>query len=254
LLDVEEFIVFNYKGKQEIPLNYDSREENVRTKDDIIAARTASSPIRDRLPLLQDHVTVADFLASERIRNCIRMPGLEFGATEFDVQYQEPAAKHLLTLIQRQFGRKQGTWTRTIVDLSAAKSVGWQQVANEHNCHLQLCGFNGKLDATDYISSLIRFHRHSVGSLETFVETQWGSDHKVTLKDYRNATDDFIPYGDDHETMLPWLDWYIAKVGGNLAKELLFDPLVKAYQEMEKIQPVMEREIEKAELANMDEE
>ena len=53
-------IVFNYKGRpQENPVRFDSKEPDVRTQDDIIQARTETSPIRDRLLSLSEKVMIA---------------------------------------------------------------------------------------------------------------------------------------------------------------------------------------------------
>jgi hypothetical protein len=253
VVDPEEFVVFNYKGKQENPVTFDSREEGVRTKDDIIQTRTESSPIRDRLPLLQDRVTIRDFLFHEQaqIQKCLFMPGLEMGPKDFGTgQHDAAVSDNLLTIRQRQFGCKKGTWTKSLLDVSKSSAFGWQQVVSAHNANLPLCGKNGHLDATDYISALIRFHRYKVGSMEAFFDHHTGETTDETLVHlYKNETDDFEPYGDDHDSMMSWVTWFVDKVGEKAAKELLADPLAKAYADMEKHRAVLKEAKEEAQSA-----
>lgn len=217
-----EFVVFNYKGPQENPVKFDSKEVGIRTKDDIIQTRTENSPIRVRLPLLSEKVTIVDFLIDENITRCVRMPGLEMGPREFG----SDDGPQLLTIRQREFGMKCGTWVKVIVDVSLP--YFWKKVDSIHN--LPICGSNGKLEATDFISALVRFHRYKIGALETFVEQYSTQNHVVQL--YKNITDDFEPFGDDHGTMAPWVDWFLEKVGPKTAEELLFLPLAQAYSEI----------------------
>lgn len=225
LVDPSEFILFNYKGPQENPVKYDSREAEVRTKDDIIEARTESSPIRDRLPGLFEKVTIADFLANEQnLIKCVRMPGLDIGPREFG----DKDGAQLLTTRQREFGVKRGTWVKVIVDVSL--DAKWKRVESTHN--LPICGWNGRLKATDYIASLLRFHRFDIGTLETFVEHHPSDNNVIEL--YKNVTEDFEPFGDDHGTLTPWVDWFVEKVGKEDAEKLLFLPLAKAYTEIRK--------------------
>jgi hypothetical protein len=252
VVDPEEFVVFNYKGKQENPVKFDSREEGVRTKDDIIQTRTESSPIRDRLPLLQDRVTVRDFLFNEKehIQKCLRMPGLEMGPKDFGIGQHDAVSENLLTIRQRQFGCKKGTWTKSLLDVSKSNAFGWQQVDSAHNANLPLCGKNGHMDATDYISALIRFQRYKVGSMETYFDHHDGETTDETLmRLYKSETDDFEPYGDDHDSMMPWVAWFVDKVGEKAAKELLADPLAKAYTDMETRLPVLKEAKEEAQSA-----
>jgi hypothetical protein len=218
VLHPSDFVVFNYKGPQENPVKFDSREIGVRTKDDIIHMRTETSPIRRRLPPLTDRVTIADFLKQENISTCIRMPGLEMGPREFSNE------NHLLTLRQREYGVKKGTWVKVMVDVKSPHT--WRKVNSIHN--LPICGSNGRLEATDYISSLLRFHHFRLGSLESFAE-KYPMDANI-IHMYKNASDDFEPYGDDHGSLNPWLDWFVTKVGKRKADELLFSPLNHAYK------------------------
>ncbi|KAI2508382.1 hypothetical protein MHU86_6056 [Fragilaria crotonensis] len=219
VLHPSDFVVFNYKGPQENPVKFDSKEPDVRTKDDIIQARTETSPIRDRLPVLSEKVTIADFLHGEKLTKCVRMPGLEIGPREFGTDEGAP----LLTMRQREFGVKKGTWVKVMVD--ASLPVHMKKIDSIHN--LPMCGWNGRLEATDYISSLIRFHFFKIGSLETYVEKH--SMDPDAVHTYKNVSDEFEPMGDDHGTLTPWVDWFVDKVGKADADELLFIPLTKAY-------------------------
>jgi hypothetical protein len=58
--------------------------------------------------------------------------------------------------------------------------------------------------------SLLQFHHFRIGTLESFVE-KYPNDPNV-IHSYKNVSDEYEPFGDDHGTLNPWVDWFIFKV------------------------------------------
>jgi len=286
--EVDEFLTFNYKGLKEDHLRYEAREEGIRTKEDIIKARTQQSPLRNQLPFLSDQVTIADYIESSGhdFGNCIVLPVLNFSSVESaewsasssplsSEQEDENGNNNnngatttsstgiptnvvdkLMTVRQRKFGRKEGMFTRTLLDVSSVPptNVHYQAVESEHNPNSAICPPNGKYETTDYIASLFRLNKYVIGSLEAFVERETvatGDNHATTegkqqqkkneredelsLEHFENATNAFKAYGyTDAQEMSPWIEWFVKTVGGpKVAKKLLFDPLEKAHKELD---------------------
>ena len=238
--EVDEFITFNYKGLKEDPLLYDATEAGIRTKEDIIQSRTEHSPLRNQLPLLSDQVTIADYLQTHDFGNCIVLPALNFSSVEASElerdQMPSSSLNKLMTIRQRKFGRKEGMFTRTLLDISKVNDNSFEpkMVESEHNANNRVCDKNGKYETTDYIAALFRLNKYVIGSLEAFVEHESTGEDGLSLEHFENATMMFNAYGyTDQVEMSPWVDWFVEKFGLKDAKKMLFDPLEKAHKELD---------------------
>ena len=233
--DADEFAIFNYIHKDEDPNLYDSIVRDVRTKENITTAREKYAPVRNRLPALQEHVTIADFIHGEQKEKCYRLPSLKFSAHQARIGRVElsPSAELLVSLVQHRTGPKEGLYSKTILDVSQleAEFLDYERVDSVHNPNRLICGDNGiSGSGTDYIASVLRLNRHAAGSAEQYAES--GGDFRGSKPFERFLTDQhFDPVGENSDNDY-WIDWFIKKVGLVNAEKLLFKPLLTRHKEM----------------------
>jgi hypothetical protein len=229
--DSDEFTIFNYVHKDENPNLYDTTVDNVLTKEGIDASRTKYAPVRQRLPPLEEHVTIADFIHGEKKEKCYQLPSLKFSAHQDKMTRVElpPSAALLVTLLQHRTGRKEGVFSKAIVDVSQLES-DFSHDASVDGSSRHFCDVNGvSASGTDYISSVLRVNHYMAGSAEQYAErnVDFVEDDFVRFLTDRN----FDPVGVNRDLDY-WIDWFIKNVGMALAEKLLFKPLLRTHKEM----------------------
>jgi hypothetical protein len=238
MTDSDEFLVYNYiHADEENVTNY----ELVRgvTKEKVDETRRKMIPRRRRLPALDRHVTVADWLAVENgNRRCWKLTGLPMssydsrkGLIDHDVP-QGVNASHLMTLRFRKSGLRRGNFSKVFLDVSwgTMDLYAKDDVQNIHNPQKRICGLNGHTGSNaDYIASVFRINHYSSGSLESHVER--ANDRRSPNKNvsfHRFQSRNIDPVFEDDDVR-PWIQWFIDKVGIMEAKRLLVDPMKEAY-------------------------
>jgi hypothetical protein len=214
----------------ENPNRYDTVEEDVRTKDEVDRARRDYASVRSRLPPLEEHVTVADFIYGEgRGAKCFRLPSLNFSAHQDRVERVElpPSANLLVTLSQHRIGIKGGKFSKTLLDVTKVdeESLHYSFVDSVHNPNRKLCGYNGRSGSgADYIASPLRLNHYVAGSFEQYFER--ANDFRGNSIDRYLGERNFRPSGENKDIDY-WIDWFIQKVNMRDAENLLFKPLLK---------------------------
>ena len=239
LIDSDEFLIYNYRhAREENTSLYDSTRKGFNRLD-IERHRNEVAIIRDRLPPLDRRVTVADFLVNEAIpKPCIKMPGLQFSSQESDQPIlvsnydNDNTTNLLLTLRQRQTGPREGLFSKTMINVSFGSwsHYTFGNVVNVHNPNHLVCGNNGNSGSrADYIASIFRINHYKAGTLQAFLERSGDrrQGNMSLLERFRARDIEPILYDDD---IVPWVSWFVDKVGVQLANELLFDPLLEAYR------------------------
>jgi hypothetical protein len=229
--DSDEFTIFNYIHKDEDPNLDDTTANNPLTKEHINASRTENSPVRQRLPPLEEHVTIADFIHGEKKETCYRLPSLKFSAHQDTMTRVElpPSAALLVTLLQHRTGPKEGVFSRAIVDVSQMEAdyLHYSRVDGtiSHFCDVEGASDNG----TEYMSSVLRVNHYVAGSPEHYAErnVDFVEDDFVRFLTDRN----FNPVGVNRDIDY-WIDWFIKNVGMALAEKLLFKPFLRTHKEM----------------------
>ncbi|KAI2501200.1 hypothetical protein MHU86_13274 [Fragilaria crotonensis] len=238
MTDSDEFLVYNYiHVDQEDETNY----ELVRgsSTQDVDALRRKMIPKRKRLPALERHVTVADWLSVENgIRRCWKLTGLPMSSYDSDeglMDHDVPKginASHLMTLRFRKVGLRRGNFSKTLLDVSwgAMDQYTKDDVQNIHNPQKRICGLNGHSGSNaDYLASVFRINHYSSGSLESHVERandRRSSNQNITFS--RFQTRNVFPVHEDDDVR-PWIKWFVDKVGIDEAIRLLADPMKDAY-------------------------
>ncbi|KAI2496644.1 hypothetical protein MHU86_17847 [Fragilaria crotonensis] len=192
LTDSDEFLLFNYKHhKQEDTKVYDSLKRGV-DKEDIDKERKRIAPFRERLPSLELRATIADFIHQEKLRTkCIIFPGIQFTSYESsrDKVFQGVPADvnpyHLMTLRHRKAGPREGSFSKTMIDVSQGvlEDYTMETNINVHVPNKLLCGTNGYSGSgKDYISSIFRLHHYRTGTWESFIERAADRRAKMTVE------------------------------------------------------------------------
>lgn len=229
--DSDEFAIFNYIHKDEDPSLYDTTPNNALTKEEIAASRTKNAPVRQRLPPLEEHVTIADFIHGEKKEKCYQLPSLKFSAHQDKMTRVElpPSAALLVSLLQHRTSRKEGVFSKAIVDVSQMEA-DFLHNSSVDDTSSHFCDFNGVSDSgTDYISSVLRVNHYRAGSAEQYAER---NEDFVEADFVRFLTDRiFDPVGVNHDLDY-WIDWFIKNVGMALAEKLLFKPFLRTHKEM----------------------
>jgi hypothetical protein len=238
--DSDEFLIFNYPHEDEDPKLYDTIESGVRTEQDIKSSRVKSKPARDRLPRLQEHVTIADFVHGEEKEKCYRLPSLNFSAHQDEMKRLElsPSANLLVSLLQHRTGRKEGIFSKALLDVTvvATDIITWGRVDSVHSPNRRICGYNGKSGSgADYMASVLRINHYVAGSVEQYSERR--SDFRGSYLNRFVNERHFEPVGVNNDIDY-WIDWFIQKVGMADAENLLFKPLLRANKELAHIPQV----------------
>ena len=231
VVDIDEFVGFNYKGAAEDPKRYDIVDLKQFSKPDIIEMREHNEPIRSRLPDLERRVTVADFLTSlvaeetGNVTKCLFLPTLNYTSPLEDGGTSK-RAQNLVTVRNSEFGRKEGLWSRAVLNLESApsKQLSWRYLETVRNPNHFICGRNGKLGrGADYISSLLRVNRYPRGTMESIAESGGFQTRSSVVSEFERAGD-FEVYG--HDTKIqPWVGWFEDSAGSDAAASLLWEPL-----------------------------
>jgi hypothetical protein len=256
--DVDEFLAPNYVGPHENASVYDTLRKGW-TREDIDAERRRVKPQREALLPMTKKVTILEVLQTyNNSMPCVLFPQLKFSSYE---SYQGTPSilssslinqsRLLLTTRFRFHGPKAGNFSKAMVYLTAEgkqyNSFLGKAYQSIHNPHKGYCGYVGKTGSgADYISSLLRVNHYGSGSIESLLERP--SDYRIT----DNATfEDFFrarniwPVG-RNEDIVPWVDWFIEKVGVAEAKRLLFQPLKRTYEEFSNFSfPELTNELQK---------
>ena len=240
MTDSDEFLVYNYiHADQEDDTNYELKRGT--TKDMIDGKRRKMIPMRQRLPELQQHVTVADWLNVENGASvCWKLTGLpmsSYDSAEELTHHEVPngiSASHLTTLRFRKAGVRRGDFSKSLLDVSWGRMNQYtnQEVQNIHNPQKRICGVNGQTGSNaDYLASVFRINHYSSGSLESHVERakdRRSNNKNITFSRFQSRNVEPVYEDDD---VRPWIQWFVDKVGLDEAKRLLVDPLKKAYDE-----------------------
>ena len=236
--DTDELIIFNYIHKDEDPSLYGSSEALNQTlsQQNTDAARSRSAPIRRRLPPLEEHVTIADFIHAEDRVNCYRLPSLNFSAHQDEMARVElpPAANVLLSLVQHRTGPMDGLHGSIILDVSKveSESLNYPRLVNMDNPNTRAWNCSGVSGSPiDYIDSVLRINHYAAGSAERYAENV---DDGTKVEEIFLTRHHFNPIGENRDTDY-WLDWFIKKVGIAEANRLLFKPIVGINQELSHI-------------------
>ena len=239
LTDSDEFLLYNY-----IHLEHEKEDSYLLVEQeeqaDLDAARRRLASFRRRLPPLTQRVTIADYMAQERIpkpNTCFKFPGLMMSSYD-DFQGTPPASyinsDHLMTLRYPLAGPRQGNFSKTMIDVSFGSMDLYTRgnMFNIHTPNTRTCGKNGYTGSrADYMSSLFRINHYSSGTLETFVER--AADRRAaSLSLNRFLSRNVEPSIRDIDIQ-PWLDWFLDKVGEEDAKRLLVNPMKEAYEAMD---------------------
>ena len=235
--DSDEYLMFNYPHpKEEDYTLYDSMKRGVVEKD-IDHERKRWRPYRNRLPSMDMRVTVADYIHNEKIPlKCIMFPGLQFTSYESkreDLFKNIPEGvnpNHLTTLRYVKAGRREGEFSKTMVDVSngVLDDFTMENNMNVHVPNKVLCGMNGQTGSRqDYIASLFRLHHYRTGSWESFIER--AADRRANMTEERFMERNIEPKIIDDD-IRPWIGWFVEKVGINEARRLLIQPLAAAYE------------------------
>jgi hypothetical protein len=236
-LDTDEFLIYNYLHDNEDASVFLHDGETYR--NETIRARNQTRFIRTFLPTL-GNVTIVDFLnrhAHHFQQPCIKVPGLPMSAREYPQMsrvYQNVPrgidAKTLTTLRHAQHGRKEGNFTKCLLDVRRIP-LGWIRQDFTRTIHNPLalnkvCGKHGdSFIGMDYISSILRLH-HYAGTRESFEQRQ----HDVRVgRNVSYEKRNVEPVGET-EDIRPWIQAFVKKVGMNEAQRLL-QPLQEAYRE-----------------------
>jgi len=209
---------------------YDTKGHK-RTRQDIMQEREANAPMRDRIPLLSQQVTVASYLDTTDMGKCMFVPVLDFGGKKESKPNEDKETKrrrNLATFEQESFGRKQGRGAKAVLNMETEDLAytRWKHVVNTRNPNRHMCGFIEDPGA-DYIASLLRIQRYAVGPLESYLETHF---ELHALEEYQRIQ--FDAQGND-TSIQPWLHWFTHKVGPKVAMKLLWHPLRKNVWEVE---------------------
>jgi hypothetical protein len=236
ITDSDEYLMFNYKHKQqEDPTVYDAIKRGV-SKEDIDKDRKKMARYREKLPPLEARATIADFIHQEKLKTkCIMFPGLQFTSYESkidDVFRDVPSGInpfHLVTLRHRKAGLREGAFSKSMVDVSQGmiEDYTMETNVNVHVPNKLLCGMNGNSGSRqDYISSLFRLHHYRSGTWESFIERVADRRANMTIDRFmeRNIKPRLID-----DDIRPWINWFVEKVGMDEAKRLLVNPLAEAY-------------------------
>jgi hypothetical protein len=233
--DSDEFTIFNYIHEDEDPTGYNLSGvlNQTRSKEDIDAARR-SAPIRRRLPPLEEHVTIADFIHAEKGEKCYRLPSLNFSAHQDEMTRVElpPASGVLLSLLQHRTGRMDGGHSSMILDVSKldGESLYYPRPVGVDNPDIRALDCNGASDSNaDTIGSVLRINHYSAGSAERYAES-FGDSKGATFQDFLNNRH-FNPVSENRDVDY-WIDWFIKKVGIAEADRILFKPIVRTHQEL----------------------
>lgn len=238
VLDSDEFLIFNYKSQDEDPERFDSLVPLVpTTKEQVLAQRKETLKIRTNLPHLDQRVTIVDFLEQRGLSRCLRLPALNFSAHQVELHRSDlpKIAQQLTTLTQQRTGPKEGRFSKVIMNLSAARGdhLDWRHVDSVHNPCRDVCPFNGRSGSgADYISSILRINHYCTGTVEGYFE-RTGDFRGHGTKEFLE-TRLFAPEGHNND-VLPWIDWFLAKVGAAAANDLLFEPLLDVYKVVQHI-------------------
>jgi hypothetical protein len=238
ITDSDEYLMFNYlHPRQENRSRYDALKRGV-TKEDIDKERNLMAKYRERLPPMELRATVADFLHQENPQSkCIMFPGLQFSSFESkkdDVIKNVPSGInpfHLVTLRYLKAGIREGTFSKTMIDVSQGllEDYTMETNVNVHIPNKLLCGINGNSGSRkDYISSIFRLHHYRTGTWESFIERSADRRASMTVERYWERNIEPKVIDDD---IRPWITWFVEKVGMNDAARLLTEPLAQAYNQ-----------------------
>jgi hypothetical protein len=259
LTDTDEFVTFNYRDPgTEDATRYDSIT-SFKSKDEVDRERASNLPIRDLLPNLTQHVTIAQHLAAyekvwstteQQTPRCLRVPGLTFSSHESNssiIASDVPKGfdgSTLMTLRQRQHAAKDGSFSKAMLNLKTATGKDWFQfgsVLNVHTPNRRMCGRTSKQgfsgSGADYISSLFRIHHYKAGTIESYLERagDWRGGGLWRFYFDRNME----PVGENSD-LTPWFKWFVTKVGIDSANQLLMQPLNATYEEISNLRHIKE--------------
>jgi hypothetical protein len=238
MTDSDEFLLYNYiHADEENETNYDLIYGT--TTEMVDSYRRKMIPKRKRLPRLESHVTIADWLAVENGRQrCWKIAGLpisSFESAQGNGDFEVPQginSSHLLTLKFTKTGLRRGDFSKALIDVSWGTMAQYTRevVQNIHNPQQRICGWNGFTGSNaDYLASVFRINHYSSGSLESHVERandRRNSNRNVSFTRFQDRNVD--PVFDDYD-IYPWIQWFVDKVGLEDAKRLLSNPLKDAY-------------------------
>jgi hypothetical protein len=239
MTDSDEFLVYNYIHAEE---ENETSYELIRgaTTEMVDSLRRKMIPKRLKLPAMERHVTVADWLAVENgKRRCWKIAGLPMSSyvsakpvPDHDVP-KGINASHLMTLQFHKTGLRTGNFSKTLLDVSwgTMEQYTKDEVQNIHNPQQRICGWNGFTGSNaDYLASVFRINHYSSGSLESHVERandRRNSNRNVSFTRFQARNLD--PINEDYD-LRPWIQWFVDKVGIQEAKRLLVNPLSEAYR------------------------
>jgi hypothetical protein len=244
---IDEYVIFNYPHpKEENRSLYDSIRRGT-TAADIDKDREHMKPYRDRLPPMNLRATIADFLHQEKLRvKCILFPGLQFTSYESRPKHvfrdvpEGVNPYHLVTLRHRKAGRREGVFSKTMVDVSQGLMDDYTMETN-FNVHIPnklLCGINSHSGSCkDYQSALFRLHHYRTGTWESFIERSADRRATMTVERFMERNIEPVLIDDD---IRPWIQWFVEKVGMDEVRRLLVDPLAEAYAYYEGV-PIQRR-------------
>jgi len=231
LTDTDEFLVYNYIGQDEDSNKFLSNSTFYQRM--VTKLRQNRLQVRQRLPPLEQ-VTIADFIANEQVKPCIKVPGLQMSAREGNLSHimnNVPAgidARMFMTLRHCKHGNKYGRFTKCLINLSQVPVTAMKQqhVRTIHNPLSHICGKHADdFIGMDYIASILRLH-HYAGTRESFDER---------LHDARIGRNESFhkrnvePVGETDDVR-PWIGAFVKKVG-NVNAQRLFQPLRDAYRD-----------------------
>lgn len=230
-MDTDEFLAYNYIHEDEDPFFYLSN--STQYKRMVKSLRQNRMQVRTRLPKPLARVTLAEFLSKARVRPCIKVPGLQMSAREYDNMTQVfrnvPEgidARVFMTLRHVQHGNKFGRFTKTLINLNRIpiSAIHQNYTRTIHNPLAQVCGRHAhQFIGMDFISSILRIN-HYAGTRESFQERLHDSRlGRGESFDKRNVQ----PLG-ENEDLRPWIAAFVKKVGLKKAQRLL-QPLQEAY-------------------------
>jgi hypothetical protein len=253
--DTDEYLIMNYIGPGEDENLYDTIGPGAgkgridRERGRILPFRKKLPPFSKRITIAQvlDEFTAAGFVQNPKKPDCIRFPDLRFSGYESRPEIIQKGVpdwidpKHYSTLRFRHTGRKEGSFTKVMLNCSSSFfekksfiSLNDSMYWNIHNPHKRLCGL--RLDARgifsiDYISALLRFHHYRTGTLESIVERG--------ARDFRfdaNQVESFfiernkeVGHAGENDDIRDWMEWFVELVGEQEVRRLLTDPMDKAY-------------------------
>jgi hypothetical protein len=191
--------------------------------------------IRNRLPPLEEHVTIADFLHGEKKEKCYFLPSLTFSAHQDRMKRVElsPSANLLMSLVQHRTLKDAGKSAKLIIDVSQIHDENLpvlKEGLSEEDLQTLLCASGRNMQiGSDYKPSVLRVNHYISGSPEQFAERRGdfrGSELKQLFAPHHlnvSAINKDIDY---------WIDWFIKKVGMTMAEKFLFKPLSRTNKEM----------------------